>query len=72
MSGSLKTNNRGTRAAKYTVVHKNTVPAVLVELGFMSNKNDFAKISDPAFQYEAAKEIHKTLLDIFELYPTGR
>lgn len=72
LSGSLKTKNRGIRAAKYTVVHKNTVPAVLVELGFMSNKNDFAKISDPVFQYEAAKEIYRTLLQVFELYPTGR
>lgn len=72
LSYSLKTNNRGTRAAKYTVVHKNTVPAVLIELGFMSNKNDFALISDSAFQYKAAKAIYETLLQVFELYPTGR
>ncbi|TAH73763.1 MAG: N-acetylmuramoyl-L-alanine amidase [Anaerolineaceae bacterium] len=72
LSGSLGTNNRGTRAANYTVVHKNTVPAVLVELGFMSNKNDFAKISDPTFQYKAAKVLYETILQVFELYPTGR
>lgn len=72
ISSSLSTNNRGTRAAKYTVVHKNTVPAVLLELGFMSNKNDFAKISDPEFQYEAAIVIYETLLEVFEQYPTGR
>ena len=72
LSSSLKTNNRGTRAAKYTVVHKNTVPAILVELGFMSNKNDFTKITNSTFQYEAAKSIYETLLMVFELYPTGR
>jgi N-acetylmuramoyl-L-alanine amidase len=72
LSGALNTKNRGTRAAKYTVVHNNTVPAILIELGFMSNKNDFAKISDPAFQYEAARVIYETLLQVFELYPTGR
>ncbi len=72
LSYSLNTKNRGTRAAKYTVVHKNTVPAVLIELGFMSNKNDFAKITDSNFQYEAAKAIYVTLLQVFELYPTGR
>lgn len=72
LSFALNTNNRGTRAAKYTVVHKNTVPAVLIELGFMSNKNDFAKISDSNFQYEAAKAIYETIIQVFDLYPTGR
>lgn len=72
LSSSLGTLNRGTRAAKYTVVHKNTVPAVLIELGFMSNANDFAMISDPSFQYKAAKVLYETLLQVFELYPTGR
>lgn len=72
LSSSLKTKNRGIRAARYTVVHNNTVPAILIELGFMSNNSDFDKITNPTFQYNAAKEIHKTLLEVFELYPTGR
>ena len=72
LSSSLGTRNRGIRAERYTVVHKNTVPAVLVELAFMSNANDFAKISDPEFQHEAAKVLYETVLQVFELYPTGR
>lgn len=72
ISYALKTNNRGTRAAKYTVVHKNTVPAVLIELVFMSNVNDLAKITDSKFQYNAAKTIYESLLQVFELFPTGR
>ncbi|HPU63678.1 MAG TPA: N-acetylmuramoyl-L-alanine amidase, partial [Mobilitalea sp.] len=69
---ALNTFNRGIRAEKYTVVHKNTVPAVLIELGFMSNQNEFNKLSNPDFQYLAAKTIYETLLQVFELYPTGR
>lgn len=69
---TLNMKNRGAKAARYTVVHKNTVPAVLIELGFMSNKNDFAKITNSSFQYEAAKVIYETLLQVFEQYPTGR
>lgn len=72
ISSSLNTKNRGTRAARYTVVHNNTVPAVLLELAFMSNKDDFAKISDSAFQYKAAQSIYDTVLEVFEMYPTGR
>lgn len=72
LTEGLGTSNRGAKAEKYTVVHKNTVPAVLIELGFLSNKNDFAKISDPTFQDNTARLIYQTLLQIFEQYPTGR
>lgn len=72
LSNSLNTLNRGTRSAKYVVVHRNTVPAVLIELGFLSCKKDFTKLSDYEFQYKAAKVLYETLLQVFELYPTGR
>lgn len=72
ISSTLNTKNRGVRAAKYTVVHKNTVPAVLIELAFMSNKDDFNRLSNYTFQYKAAKEIYETLLQVFKQYPTGR
>lgn len=69
---SLNTYNRGVRTAKYTVIHKNTVPAILIELGYMSNKSEFTKLTDYDFQWRAAKTIYETLLQVFELYPTGR
>jgi N-acetylmuramoyl-L-alanine amidase len=72
ISGNLGTKNRGSRAERYTVVHKNTVPAVLIELGFMSTESDFNKLSDPTFQDNAAKTIYETLLEVFSKYPTGR
>ncbi|MBH1940957.1 N-acetylmuramoyl-L-alanine amidase [Mobilitalea sibirica] len=72
LTSALGTNNRGVKSERYTVVHKNTVPAVLIELGFMSNKNDFALISDPVFQENSVRIIYETLQQIFELYPTGR
>lgn len=72
LTGRLGTYNRGAKSAKYTVVHSNTVPAVLIELGFMTNKNDFGKITDATFQDKAARVIYETLLQIFEAYPTGR
>ncbi len=72
ISGNLGTKNRGSRAERYTVVHKNTVPAVLIELGFMSTESDFNKLSDPTFQDNAARTIYETLLEVFSIYPTGR
>lgn len=72
ISGRLGTNRRGAKSARYTVVHNNTVPAVLIELGFMTNKDDFAKLTNGEFQKNAAKVIYETILEVFDAYPTGR
>ncbi|HCM12531.1 MAG TPA: hypothetical protein DHW85_05050 [Lachnospiraceae bacterium] len=72
LSTVLGTNNRGISSARYVVVHRNTVPAVLIELGFMSNQNDFNKISNASYQETVAKTIYETLCNVFEQYPTGR
>lgn len=72
LTGTLGTHNRGVKTARFTVVHNNTVPAVLIELGFLSNGNDHAKLTDLEFQENAAKTIYETLLQVFSTYPTGR
>lgn len=72
ITSSLGTKNRGSRSERYTVVYKNTVPAVLIELGFLSTESDFTKLSNPSFQENAAKTIYETLLEVFRNYPTGR
>ena len=68
----LGTYNRGAKSAGYTVVKNNTVPAVLIELAFMSNKNDLKLITDATFQEKTAQIIYETLCQVFELYPTKR
>ena len=72
LSEVMGTKNRGINSAKFVVVYRNTVPAVLVELGFMSNREDFNKISNEKYQEQAMKTIYETLCDIFNKYPTGR
>lgn len=72
ISSAVGTKNRGSRAEQYTVVHRNTVPAVLIELGFMSNESEFKRLSNPDFQEVAVKTIYETLLQVFDKYPTGR
>lgn len=72
LSSELGLTNRKVKTAKFVVVHRNTVPAILIELGFMSNKSDLAKLIDPEFQREAAKSIYDATVAMFEEYPTGR
>ena len=43
---ALGTVNRGVKEAAFVVIKKNTVPAVLIELGFLTNWNDFSMVTD--------------------------
>lgn len=66
------TRNRGTLTAKFVVIHNNTVPAVLIECGFITNNNDFQKIKDPAYQKKAAKALFDAVTETFKQYPAKR
>jgi N-acetylmuramoyl-L-alanine amidase len=72
LTNELGTNSRGVKSNIYTVIDSNTVPAVLIELGFLTNKDDFNMILDETCQELAAETIYNTLLQIFSTYPTGR
>ena len=72
LSNAWGTRNRGILSEKFVVVHSNTVPAVLVECGFITNNSDFAKIKDASYQKKAAKALYDAVTEIFEQYPTKR
>ncbi len=48
---------RGVKAKDLAVLRETTMPAVLIELGFVSNPGDRAKLTDSAWQDDAAKVI---------------
>lgn len=68
----LGTSNRGVKTAGYYVTKHNTVPAVLIELGFLSGSKDYYSLTNSAFQANSAKVIYDTINEIFTTYPTGR
>lgn len=54
---NLNMSRRGIKTANYYVIKNNTVPAVLIELGFITNNSDFNTITNPHSQEIAAKSI---------------
>ncbi|MFA9466083.1 MAG: N-acetylmuramoyl-L-alanine amidase [Velocimicrobium sp.] len=68
----LDMDERNVKSAGFVVVKKNTVPSILIELGFLSNKEDYSKLTDPDFQDFAAHSIYNSAVALFEEYPTGR
>lgn len=72
LSASLGTKNRGIVDRGFVVVRDNSVPAVLIELGFLTNSADCDKLVSPTYQKKAAQTIFNTVVDIFDAYPTKR
>lgn len=69
---ALGTRDRGVKQAGYVVTKYNTVPSILIELGFISGSSDRKKLKKASFQKKAAKTIYKGICDTFEKYPTKR
>ena len=76
MHSQLKQNltipSRGVRKAEFYVLRHNTVPSILIELGFISGNKDHKKITSTNYQKKAAKNIFDCVNNTFKAYPTGR
>jgi len=68
LSNALGTKNRGASNSEFVVVKYNTVPAVLIELGFMTNAKELKKLTNTEFQQKAAETIYQTVLEVYEGY----
>lgn len=57
--------NKGVRPANFYVLRHSDIPAVLVEVGFMTNQAECARLADPVYQDEAASGIFKGIIRYF-------
>jgi N-acetylmuramoyl-L-alanine amidase len=64
METTAKRRSRGVKQAGFLVLYKTTMPGVLIELGFISNKNDEAFLTSAAGQDATAQ----SLLNAFANY----
>lgn len=62
MTGYAGMRDRGVHFANYAVIRGTQAPAVLAELGFLSNTSDRAKLADPAYQARYARAIADGIL----------
>lgn len=58
---------RGVKSANWTVINQNSIPAVLVEGGFMDNKKDHACITSDEGQTSYAKAVAEALIEFLDL-----
>lgn len=65
--GPIKVN-RGVSQDPFYVLWKTTMPAVLVELGFISNQTDLAELKKPAQRQELAKRLLQSFIEYKKQY----
>jgi N-acetylmuramoyl-L-alanine amidase len=61
-------HSRNVRQAPFYVVQESKMPSVLVELGFVSNPNEGARLTDPAHQERMAKSLYSGLVEFKTIY----
>ncbi len=64
--------NRGVKQGPFAVMTNALMPAVLVEVGFMSNREDEQLLSRESFHRDAAEALARSVRRFFERYPPGR
>lgn len=64
----LGTSDRGVRQAPFAVLEGATMPAVLVEVAFLSNGGEAKRLSDPAFQDQVAGALVKSIISFKARY----
>jgi len=63
--------NRGTKTEQFFVLANVRHPAVLVEGGFISNKDDAAKLGNADYREEIAAAINDGILHYRDILKTG-
>nr|WP_299032860.1 N-acetylmuramoyl-L-alanine amidase [uncultured Tenacibaculum sp.] len=63
---ALKRNNRKVKQANFLVLRETVMPSVLIELGFLTNKNEGKFLNSRKGQLQMAKSIAKAIEKYFE------
>ena len=68
MAGNISARNRGVKSARFYVLKKVGAPAVLVEMGFISNPSEEAKLKTRNYQKRLARAICQGIVDYKKEY----
>jgi N-acetylmuramoyl-L-alanine amidase len=70
VSGAMKLKMRGVKGANFVVLRGSYVPSVLVEIGYLSNKDGEKKLEDSSYRERLAQAIVDGIMK-FKIYSEG-
>ena len=68
----LGSNDRKIKTSNLIVLRNNKMPAILCEVGFLSNPEESKKLASDEYQQKAAQAIYDSIIEIIEKYPSVR
>lgn len=72
LSGFHPGPNRGVKQGPFAVLTNALMPSVLIEIGFISNRDEERLMTRRDFQEESARSIAKAVSRFFQRYPPGQ
>ena len=70
LKGTMQTNDRGVRSAHFYVVKRNPLPAILIEMGFISNAEEEINLMEVDYQRDVVEGAVQGLANYFKEEPT--
>lgn len=68
LNGLWQMRDRGVKQAPFRVLKGATMPAVLVEVGYISNEDDAGRLADVAFREQIAETLYRSITAFREQY----
>jgi len=68
----LGSTDRGVKTANFIVLRQSNVPAVLCEIGFITNYSEAANMGSDGYRQKVAQAIYDSVKYLFEKYPNVR
>ncbi len=62
-SGTMNALNRGSKTAGFFVLRNTLIPAILVEVGFLSNSNEERLLKSPTYRQKIADGLSRSILE---------
>ena len=69
LSRAIDEKSRGAKPQRYFVLRNTLTPAILIEVGFLSNPREEQQLNDPAYRQRIADAVAKSILEY--LYASG-
>lgn len=66
---SISFRDRGVKRANFYVLKRNPIPAILVEVGFVTGAEDAPRLAEPAFRSQMAAAITRGILQYLQASP---
>ncbi|MDR1558501.1 MAG: N-acetylmuramoyl-L-alanine amidase [Clostridiales bacterium] len=68
----LGTRNLGVKSNRFIVIKNTTIPAILCEIGFLTNRAEAARLGNANFRQSTAESLYRSVLEVFAAYTPRR